>query len=136
VFCDDLSTEKHTRLSHDIERPRSQEDIFGFIKALGNSFIPSYMPILERRMSMPSTNQQRRWHLLRRGRSVEFDLVYDKGTKFGLIAPSERIDGILMGLPETARWEYMTDMGSDPESEEGRLVAALKRPVDWLGLDK
>ncbi|OAX31704.1 putative HEM13-coproporphyrinogen III oxidase [Rhizopogon vinicolor AM-OR11-026] len=136
VFCDNLSTEKHARLSDDVERPRSKEDIFGFIQALGNSFISSYMPILERRMSMPSTNQQRRWQLLRRGRSVEFALLYDKGIKFGLMAPPERIDGMLMGLPETARWEYMTDMGSDPESEEGRLVAALKQPVDWVGLDK
>ncbi|OJA09161.1 hypothetical protein AZE42_13029 [Rhizopogon vesiculosus] len=78
------------------------------------------MPILERRMSMPSTNQQRRWHLLRRGRSVEFDLVYDKGTKFRLMSPPERIESMLM----------------NPESEEGRLVAALKQPVDWVGLDK
>ncbi|OJA16891.1 hypothetical protein AZE42_12251 [Rhizopogon vesiculosus] len=136
IFFEDLSTEKHTRLSHDIERPRSQEDIFGFIQALGNSLIPSYMPILERRMLMPNTDQQSRWHLLRRGRCVEFYLVYNKGIRFGLMAPFERIESVLVGLPETARWEYMTDMGSDPENEEGRLVAALKQPVDWLGLDK
>jgi len=127
LFFDDLSTDKHARLSDDVARPRSPEDIFGFIKALGNSFIPSYLPILERRMSMPSTDQHRRWQLLRRGRYVEFNLVYDRGTKFGLKTPSARIESILMSLPETARWEYMTDMGSDPESEEGRLVAVLKK---------
>lgn len=135
LFFDDLSTEKHARLSEDIKRPRSSEEIFDFIKAVGNSFVPSYLPILERRMSMPSTDQQRRWQLIRRGRYVEFNLVYDRGTKFGLKTPSARIESILMSLPETARWEYMTDMGSDLESEEGRLIAVLKQPVDWAGLE-
>ncbi|KAG1739406.1 Coproporphyrinogen III oxidase [Suillus paluster] len=136
LFFDDLSTEKHARLSDDVERPRSAEEIFDFIKALGNSFIPSYLPILERRMSMPSTDQHRRWQLLRRGRYVEFNLVYDRGTKFGLKTPSARIESILMSLPETARWEYMTDMGTDLESEEGRLIPVLKQPVDWAALEK
>lgn len=131
LFFDDLSTEKHARLSDDVRRPRSQEEIFDFIKAVGNSFVPSYLPILERRMSMPSTDQHRRWQLLRRGRYVEFNLVYDRGTKFGLKTPSARIESILMSLPETARWEYMTDMGSDLQSEEGRLNAVLKQPIDW-----
>jgi len=132
VFFDDLSAEKHARLSDEVGRPRSPEDIFGFVKCLGNSFIPSYFPILERRMLMPSTDQQRRWQLLRRGRYVEFNLVYDRGTKFGLKVSNARIESMLMSLPETARWEYMTDMGSDPESEEGRLVAVLKKPIDWV----
>jgi coproporphyrinogen III oxidase len=136
LFFDDLSTEKHARLSDDVKRPRSSEEIFSFIKAVGNSFIPSYLPILERRMSMPSTDQHRRWQLLRRGRYVEFNLVYDRGTKFGLKTPSARIESILMSLPETARWEYMTDMGSELDSEEGRLIAVLKQPVAWDGLEK
>ncbi|OAX34733.1 Coproporphyrinogen III oxidase, partial [Rhizopogon vinicolor AM-OR11-026] len=138
IFFDDLSTEKHTRLLDDIERPRSKEDMFDFIKALGNAFIPSYLPILERRMSMamPSTDKQRRWRLLRRGRYVKFNFMHDRGTKFGLKAPSACIESMLiMSLPETARWEYMTDMGSDPESE-GRLVAVLKKPIDWVWLGK
>ncbi|OJA20620.1 hypothetical protein AZE42_10654 [Rhizopogon vesiculosus] len=87
-------------------------------------------------MSMPGTDQQRRWQLLRRGRYIEFNLVYDRGTRFGLKAPSARIESMFMSFPETARWEYMTDMGSDPESEEGRLVAALKQPVDWVGFEE
>ncbi|EGN97810.1 hypothetical protein SERLA73DRAFT_182560 [Serpula lacrymans var. lacrymans S7.3] len=132
LFFDDLSSEKHTRLSDDVPRPKSAEDIFAFIQTLGNSFIPAYLPILERRMSTPTNHHQRRWQLLRRGRYVEFNLVYDRGTKFGLQTPSARIESILMSLPETARWEYMSDMGSDEASEEGKLLEVLKKPKEWV----
>jgi coproporphyrinogen III oxidase len=133
IFFDDLSQDvDHKRIPSEVSRPRSSEDIFKFIQNLGNAFIPSYLPILSRRMTMPGSEHQRRWQLLRRGRYVEFNLVYDRGTKFGLNTPGARIESILMSLPETARWEYMSDLGGDGEgSEEGKLVEVLKQPKDW-----
>jgi coproporphyrinogen III oxidase len=145
IFFDDLSSGPHKRLPEAsspsssrqpgaelLKRPRSQEDIFAFIRACGDAFIPSYIPILKRRISTPSTEEQRRWQLLRRGRYVEFNLVYDRGTKFGLHTPGARIESILMSLPETARWEYMSDVGADEATEEHKLLLVLKSPRDWV----
>ena len=73
---------------------------------------------------MPFTSYHRRWQLVRRG-YVEFNLVYDRGTKLGLNTPGARIESILMSLPETARWEYMSELGGEG-TEEGKLVAVLK----------
>jgi coproporphyrinogen III oxidase len=133
IFFDDLNQELDNKhIPADVPRPRTSEEIFNFVQNLGNAFIPSYLPILRRRMIMPSSEHQRRWQLLRRGRYVEFNLVYDRGTKFGLNTPGARIESILMSLPETARWEYMSDLGGDGEgSEEGKLVEVLKHPKDW-----
>lgn len=133
IFFDDLCDEPHKRLPEkNVSRPNTPETIFAFVKDAGNAFIPSYLPVLERRMNSPFTEEQRRWQLLRRGRYVEFNLVYDRGTKFGLFTPGARIESILMSLPETARWEYMTEMGTAEESEEGKLIKLLKSPRDWV----
>lgn len=133
IFFDDLTDEPHKRLPGvDEPRPRTPEEIFAFIKSTGNAFVPSYLPILERRAHLPYTEQERRWQLIRRGRYVEFNLVYDRGTKFGLQTPGARIESILMSLPETARWEYMSEMGSDENTEEGRLLKVLQTPREWV----
>lgn len=131
IFFDDVSDGPHAKLSADVIRPKTVDEIFTFIQSLGNAFIPSYLPILERRMLAPIDEHKRRWQLLRRGRYVEFNLVYDRGTKFGLMTPGARIESILMSLPETARWEYMSDMGNDEGSEEGKLIEILKNPREW-----
>ncbi|KAL4249357.1 aerobic coproporphyrinogen-III oxidase family protein [Abortiporus biennis] len=109
IFFDDLSAEPHKKFSDDADRPKTAEDIFKFVKSAGDAFVPSYVPILAKRAHTPSTPAQRRWQLLRRGRYVEFNLVYDRGTKFGLMTPGARIESILMSLPEVARWEYMSE---------------------------
>jgi coproporphyrinogen III oxidase len=81
---------------------------------------------------MEYTPLQRRWQLIRRGRYVEFNLVHDRGTKFGLMTPGARVESILMSLPEIARWEYMSDMGEDALSDEGKLIEVLRNPKQWV----
>ena len=89
----------------------------------------AYMPILERRMNLQFTEQNKIWQQIRRGRYVEFNLVYDRGTKFGLTT-NGRIESILMSLPQTGRWEYCHEVESG--SEEEKLLQVLRKPVDWL----
>jgi coproporphyrinogen III oxidase len=132
IFFDDLCDKTHHVLPDSIERPRTPEDIFAFIKSTGDTFVPSYVPILETRMRTPFTPAHRRWQLLRRGRYVEFNLVYDRGTKFGLLTPSARIESVLMSLPETARWEYMTEVGTEEGSEEAKCLEVLRNPKEWV----
>ncbi|KAI5990007.1 Coproporphyrinogen III oxidase [Pisolithus albus] len=132
LFFDDLCSEPHARLSDDTARPRTPDEIFSFIRSVGDAFIPSYIPILKVGAIRPYTGHHRRWQLLRRGRYVEFNLVYDRGTRFGLNTPGARIESILMSLPETARWEYMSDLGVSEESEEWALVKVLKEPREWV----
>lgn len=138
IFFDDFTDEPHARIPVDKNgsdsdtRPWSQDDIFEFVKSCGDAFVPSYVPILERRKNIPTDEHKRRWQLLRRGRYVEFNLVYDRGTKFGLMTPGARVESILMSLPEVARWEYMSDLGGDGEdSEEGKLIEVLRKPREW-----
>ncbi|KAI9358045.1 Coproporphyrinogen III oxidase [Pilaira anomala] len=109
------------------------DEIFSFIKEMGNRFSLSYIPIMKKRMNMKYTTEMKEWQQLRRGRYVEFNLVWDRGTKFGLQTPGARIEAILMTLPLTARWEYM----KEPEegSTEEDLQEVLKNPRDWIPLD-
>jgi len=135
LFFDDLNEGPHLRLptpASEMKRPVTPDEIFAFVRELGNAFVPSYLPILQLRHSTPYTPHQRRWQLIRRGRYVEFNLVYDRGTKFGLMTPGARIESILMSLPETARWEYMSELGSDEGTEEGKLLTVLKEPRNWV----
>jgi coproporphyrinogen III oxidase len=134
IRFDDLCDESNSLLpDHSAPRPRSSEEIFEFIQACGNAFLPSYLPILSRRHQTPVDERKRRWQLIRRGRYIEFNLVYDRGTKFGLATPGVQAENVLMSLPETARWEYMSDMGADGEdSEEGKMVEVLKTPREWV----
>ncbi|KAG8904548.1 Coproporphyrinogen-III oxidase [Tulasnella sp. 403] len=133
IFFDDLNASPHPRFSEaaNAARPTTPEGIFKFIQSCGDAFIPSYIPILSRRMNESYTDDNRRWQLLRRGRYVEFNLVYDRGTKFGIQTPGARIESILMSLPETARWEYMSDMGAEG-TEEAKIMKYLKNPKDWI----
>ena len=135
IFFDDLHDGEHKRIPSSgtpPDRPRTADEIFAFIQSAGRAFLPSYLPILSKRHAIPYTDHQRRWQLLRRGRYVEFNLVIDRGTKFGLMTPGARIESILMSLPETARWEYMSDLGQDEDSEEGKILKVLKQPREWV----
>ena len=104
------------------------ESVFAFVQAAGAAFLPAYLPIVERRREEPYGERERTWQLQRRGRYVEFNLVYDRGTLFGL-KTGGRIESILMSLPPAVRWDY--DVQPEPGSPEATLLGAL-RPRDWL----
>jgi len=105
------------------------DSMFAYIKAISAQFLPAYVPIVERRMAMPFTPEQKRWQLQRRGRYVEFNLIYDRGTIFGL-KTNGRIESILMSLPPEVRWDY--DVRAAAGSGEQQLLDHLKA-IDWLG---
>ena len=100
-----------------------------FVDDAAGSFLQSYTPILERRKDTSFTEEERDWQLVRRSRYVEFNLVYDRGTVFGL-KTGGRTESILMSLPNEVRWRY--DMKPRPDSYQSRLVEVLRNPVDWL----
>jgi coproporphyrinogen III oxidase len=104
-------------------------EVFAFVRAAGDQFLPAYVPIVERRMATPWTDAQRRWQLVRRGRYVEFNLLYDRGTMFGL-KTGGRAESILMSLPPHVMWGY--DERPEPGSPEAELLEYLK-PRDWTG---
>jgi coproporphyrinogen III oxidase len=106
------------------------ERSFALMRSVGDHFLPAYMPIVERRMSHPSGARERDFQLYRRGRYVEFNLVYDRGTLFGLQSRG-RTESILMSLPPLVRWDY--DWHPEPGSPEERLYRDFLRPRDYLG---
>ncbi|KAI0748371.1 Coproporphyrinogen oxidase [Daedaleopsis nitida] len=133
IRFDDLCDEPHSLLTDgSAPRPRTPDEIFAFVQACCGAFLPSYIPIAQRRRDATVDERKRRWQLLRRGRYVEFNLVYDRGTKFGLATPGVQAENVLMSLPETARWEYMSEMGTEEGSEEARMLEVLKSPREWV----
>ncbi len=107
----------------------TMQDWYNFVTEVGNSFLDSYIPIVTKRKSLDYTNKQRDWQEIRRGRYVEFNLVHDKGTLFGL-RTNGRIESILMSLPPHVQWRY--DHQPEQESEEERLLNVLKNPKEWI----
>jgi coproporphyrinogen III oxidase len=99
-----------------------------FWKDVGSFFAPVYCELVRRNRDRPFTGDQKQWQLLRRGRYVEFNLVYDKGTKFGL-ETNGRTESILMSLPKLASWEY--DYRPAGNSEEEKTQNLLKKGIDW-----
>lgn len=102
---------------------------FAFQRSVGDHFLPAFMPILERRKDQPYGDRERQFQLYRRGRYVEFNLVYDRGTLFGLQSRG-RTESILMSMPPLVRWEY--DWRPAPGSPEARLYEDFLRPRDFL----
>ena len=96
---------------------------FDFMQAVGDGFIDAYQPIISRRKGVEYGERERRWQTHRRGRYVEFNLVYDRGTLFGLQS-NGRVESILMSLPPQVRWSYQFE--PEPGSEEARLLERLK----------
>ena len=115
------------KLNEDLEM--SFENNFNFWKAIGEVFAPTYIKLIEKNKSKTYTEQNKQWQLLRRGRYVEFNLVYDKGTKFGL-ETNGRVESILMSLPKLAGWEY--DYKPEKNSEEEKTLNLLRKDIDWV----
>ncbi|ODQ55595.1 Coproporphyrinogen oxidase [Saitoella complicata NRRL Y-17804] len=109
---------------------KTPDELFSFIRSCANAFLPSYLPLIERRKDMSYTPDEKIFQQVRRGRYVEFNLVYDRGTQFGLNTPGARVESILMSLPLTSRWEYMhvPKLGS----REERLMEVLRKPKAWV----
>jgi coproporphyrinogen III oxidase len=102
---------------------------FAFVRSAADAFLGSYLPIVQRRRNVPWGDRERRWQLLRRGRYVEFNLVYDRGTLFGL-ETGGRTESVLMSLPPEARWEYAAQPA--PGSPEAALTGLLSQPREWI----
>ncbi len=105
------------------------QDWYNFVTEVGNSFLDCYVPIVIKRKDLEYTKEQRDWQEIRRGRYVEFNLVHDKGTLFGL-KTNGRIESILMSLPPHVQWVY--DHHPEKGSEEERLLDVLMKPKEWV----
>ncbi len=136
--CDEYFINKHRDneargiggIFFDYMRPTvemSENQVFVFSKSCGQAFLKAYLPIVEKRKDEPFTEENQLWQGVRRGRYVEFNLIHDRGTLFGL-RTNGRIESILMSLPAIARWEY--DFHPKPNSREAELLEFLK-PRDW-----
>jgi coproporphyrinogen III oxidase len=104
------------------------ENFFLFVQDCGNIFLDAYLPIVKKRMNEPFGEREKDFQLIRRGRYVEFNLVYDRGTLFGLETQG-RTESILMSLPTLAKWEY--NYAPEKGSREEKLVEILKKPKEW-----
>ena len=135
-WCDDYFYLKHRQeprgvggLFFDDYNTGDFDRDFAFMQAVGDSYIEAYEPIVRRRMGQPWGEREREFQLYRRGRYVEFNLVYDRGTLFGLQSGG-RTESILMSLPPLVRWDY--DRRPEPGTEEARLTEYFLTGRDWL----
>ncbi|RYU96691.1 oxygen-dependent coproporphyrinogen oxidase [Emticicia agri] len=106
-----------------------KEDLFAFVQSVGESFAPVYTHLMVKNNQLPYGAHEINWQMLRRGRYVEFNLVWDRGTKFGL-ETNGRTESILMSLPPVANWVY--DFQPEAGSEEEKTLSLLKKGVDWV----
>ncbi len=105
------------------------EEVFAFSRDAGRNFLESYVPIVERRSGLEYSERERNFQLWKRGRYVEFNLIYDRGTTFGL-RTGGRIESILMSLPPLVAWHY--NFEPEPGSREEEILNVLRNPVDWI----
>ncbi|MGV6831447.1 MAG: oxygen-dependent coproporphyrinogen oxidase [bacterium] len=111
-----------------VDDQMTMDNWYDFVTEVGNSFLDAYVPIAEKRKVLPYTKERRDWQEIRRGRYVEFNLIHDKGTLFGL-KTNGRIESILMSLPPHVQWSY--NHSPEEGSEEAKLLEVLKNPRQW-----
>lgn len=152
VFFDDLSIPDGksaveldlydgTHASTKSSKKHDLESLFATVRSLGDAFVLAYVPIVQKRKNTPYTDKDLAWQRIRLGRYVEFNLIYDRGTKFGLQTPGARIESILMTLPLQASWLYMEpysgpDTGFERTApgegeEERKIMKVLREPREW-----
>lgn len=138
-WCDDYFYLKHRNeprgvggIFFDDYNEQGFQHSFSFMRSIGDAFIPAYLPIIERRKSQPFSEEQRQFQLYRRGRYVEFNLVFDRGTLFGLQSGG-RVESILMSLPPMVRWQY--NWSPTPGSAEAELYNYYLTSRDWLSCE-
>jgi coproporphyrinogen III oxidase len=102
------------------------------MKSVGDHYLPAYLPIVQKRKATPYGERERDFQLYRRGRYVEFNLVYDRGTLFGLQSGG-RTESILMSLPPLVKWRY--NWAPPPGSPEAKLYDTFLKPRDWLAME-
>jgi coproporphyrinogen III oxidase len=107
----------------------TKESRFEFVQAVGSAFAPLYTHFMTKNKNLPFSEKEKQWQYLRRGRYVEFNLVWDRGTKFGLETDG-RTESILMSLPPQAQWAY--NHQPEPGSEEAKTLSLLKKGVEWV----
>jgi coproporphyrinogen III oxidase len=134
--CDEYFFLKHRQEARGVggiffDYADATEPMFDFVRAAGDAFVEAYVPIVERRKGLPFTPEQRFFQEYRRGRYVEFNLVYDRGTIFGLKTDG-RTESILMSLPPVVRYVY--DYKPAPGSPEAELTEYWLKPKDWAGM--
>ena len=138
--CDNYFVNRHRNeerrgiggIFYDYQRPDEKQDVdfwINFGKTCGDTFMEAYIPIAEKRKNITYTTENKYWQEIRRGRYVEFNLVHDRGTLFGL-KTNGRTESILMSLPPTVRFEY--DYKPKPGSEEDKLLQVCLHPRDWV----
>ena len=144
-WCDDYFYLKHRGerrgvggiffdyLGLDAERgtPADPDEVFTFVRDAADQFVEAYAPIVTRRKGLAYSEADRDWQLRRRSRYVEFNLLYDRGTVFGL-RTGGRVESILMSLPNIAHWNY--DDRPEPGTAQAELIDVLRNPRDWLGV--
>jgi coproporphyrinogen III oxidase len=138
-WCDDYFYLKHRNeprgiggLFFDDFNEKNFAHAFGFMQSVGNHYLPAYLPIVQRRKSAPYGERERDFQLYRRGRYVEFNLVYDRGTLFGLQSGG-RAESILMSLPPVVKWRY--DWKPAAGTPEAKLYEVFLKPRDWIATE-
>ncbi|MEX2164264.1 MAG: oxygen-dependent coproporphyrinogen oxidase [Sulfuricaulis sp.] len=138
-WCDDYFYLKHRNeprgiggLFFDDFNEKNFAHAFGFMQSVGNHYLPAYLPIVRRRKSVPYGERERDFQLYRRGRYVEFNLVYDRGTLFGLQSGG-RAESILMSLPPVVKWRY--DWKPAAGTPEAKLYEVFLKPRDWIATE-
>lgn len=137
LWCDKYFYIKHRQEARGIGgiffddfNEKSPNEMILIIESCFDAFLSAYVTIITRRKDTPFDDHQKQWQQIRRGRYVEFNLIYDRGTQFGLSVPGSRVESILVSLPLTASWFY--DHVPEKNSEEEKLLKILKTPIDWV----
>ena len=113
----------------DLDASSSETDAEAFTRAVGRNILASWLPMVRRRQALPFTSRHKDWQQLRRGRYLEFNLLYDRGVRFGL--DGGRIESIMVSAPPTVQWRYKASTEPGAGTPEEEMLATLRSPAQW-----